>query len=173
MLGVIVVPTGAASVVKYPVSGMNDGVTRACATSPQLGWARNAAPTYVNSAVDNRMKIFSATVYDARTTINHTTTAMSGTLTSRGMSNRSPAAAIPANSAIVTVLLATISTNIANADHLTPNSSRIRSPHPFPATTPMRATMIWTPISAMVIGPITHSCQHPYRPPLTPYQPLP
>src|SRR6266571_9298000 len=103
---------------------MNDGVTRPRATAPHSGWARKAAPTYVNNAVDNRMKIFSATVYDARTTISHTTTAISGTLTRRGMLNSSPAAAMPANSAIVTVLLATIRTNIANADHLTPNCSR-------------------------------------------------
>src|SRR4030081_881953 len=159
MYGVIVVPTRAISVVRYPASGMNDGVTRACATSPQLGWARKAAPTYVSNAVDKKMKIFSATVYDARTTINHTTAAMSGTLTSRGMLNRSPAAAMPANSAIVTVLLATINTNIANADHLTPNSSRMSSAKPLPVTTAIRATWTCTTISDTVMGTSAHSME--------------
>ena len=103
------------------------------------------------------MKIFSATVYEARTTISHTTTAMIGTAMIRGMPNNSLAAAMPANSAMVTVPLATSSTIMAKAVHLTPNSSRISSAKPLPVTTPMRATWTWTTISARVIGPISHS----------------
>ncbi len=91
---------------------------------------------------------------------------MSGTLIMRGMLNSSPAAAMPANSATVTVLLAMSRTSIANADHLTPNSSRMSSAKPLPVTTPMRATMICTTISATVIGPMTHSSVYPYWAPI-------
>ena len=43
-----------------------------------------------------------------------------------------------------------------------PNSSRIRSLSPLPVTTPMRALISCTTISASVIGRIVHSSSNPY-----------
>ena len=117
------------------------GVTRLMATSPQSGRARTAAPTYVSRTSESAMNTFSARAYDPRTTISHTMNAdtMTAGPTRRSL-KMSVAAAMPANSATVTVPLATSKISMAKAVHLTPNCSRISSAKPLPVTTPMRAT---------------------------------
>jgi hypothetical protein len=76
------------------------------------------------------------------TTINHTTTAETGIDKIGGIPNSPPAAAMPANFAMVTAPLATSGTNMAGAVQRTPNCSRISSARPFPVTEPSRATWI-------------------------------
>ena len=60
-------------------------------------------------------------------------------------------AAMPANSAMVTVRFANTKSAITARVTFTPNSSRTRSPNPLPVTTPMRADISWITARAKVI----------------------
>ena len=68
-----------------------------------------------------------------------TPTAAIGTVRYLGMPKSSEAAAMPANSEMVTSALAISRVNIAKAAPRTPKCSRIRSERPLPAAAPIRA----------------------------------
>ena len=65
--------------------------------------------------------------------------------------------AMPVNS-VMTLVKLTITSRIITINVIrSPNSSRIRSLRPLPVTTPMRAHISCTTISASVIGIMVHS----------------
>ena len=73
------------------------------------------------------------------------------------MWNSSSELAMPANSAITLVRLASTSSAIIRNVMRRPNSSRIRSERPLPVTAPMREHISWVMISTRVIGSSVHS----------------
>ncbi len=90
-----------------------------------------------------------------------TPTAATGTVKYLGMPKSSEAAAMPANSDIVTSALAISSVSIAKAAPRTPKRSRIRSERPFPVAAPMRAHISCTTDRLTVMSTSTHSSLKP------------
>jgi hypothetical protein len=73
----------------------------------------------------------------------------------------SRAAAQPANSATVLLMLARRSAMSRKKVGRTPNFSRMRSASVFPVTTPILATISWTTIRAAVIGRSVQRREYP------------
>src|SRR5689334_22003851 len=111
--------------------------------------------------------------YVPRTTIAHTTTAVSGTTMYFDHPNSSRLLAIPANSATTFDQLSTTSVSIRKNVMRNPNSSRMRSLRPLPVTAPMRDAISCTTISATVIGIMVHSSEYPNWAPACEYVKMP
>jgi hypothetical protein len=97
-------------------------------------------------------KILSTARYVPLTTSSQTAKAPMGTDRYLLTPNISMAAAHPANSATVLPISASSRLSIRKKVVLTPKFSRMRSASVLPVTTPMRATISWTTMSAIVIG---------------------
>ena len=91
------------------------------------------------------------------TTSTQTSAATAGTEIQRGTPKISSDPATPANSATVLPRLAITSASMTKKVVFTPKRSRIRSERPFPVTTPIRAVISCTRMSAKVMGISVHS----------------
>ena len=96
-----------------------------------------------------------------------------GTVTKRGTPKISSAAAAPANSATTFDPLAMSRTTMAKSVQRMPNSSRIRSPRPWPVTAPMRAAISRTTTSITVVIGRIHNIRRPVSAPSTLYVAMP
>ena len=118
-------------------------------------------------------KIFSTTRYVPFTTRNQTAAAPTGTEKYLLTPKISHAEAHPANSATVFPRFASTSATRRKKVGRTPNFSRMRSASVFPVTTPIRATISWTTISATVIGTSVHRSAYPKCAPAIEYVAIP
>ena len=82
---------------------------------------------------------------------------ISGTDTVLGMPNSARPLAMPANSEMVTAVLAMRSATMASAVLRTPNFSRISEAKPLPVTQPQRAAVSCTTMSSSAITGSIHS----------------
>ena len=115
---------------------------------PETGYAR-----YTRQASRNT---FSTEREVPLTTSRHTPNATIGTNTYFDSPKIPSPAATPANSARIFPKFATSSSSMTRKAARTPNCSRIRSASPLPVTTPMRAHISCTTISAARVGGRVH-----------------
>ena len=86
---------------------------------------------------------------------------ISGTDTVLGMPNSAKPLAMPANSEMVTAVLAMSSAIMASAVLRTPNFSRMSEAKPLPVTQPQRAAVSCTTMSSNAITGSIHSVAYP------------
>ena len=107
------------------------------------------------------------------TTTNQTTNAEIGTEIYLCTPKSSMLAAMPANSAMMTVRFAKTNSAMTASVTRMPNCSRTRSPNPLPVTTPIRDDISWITARANVIRMSAHRRPYPSRAPTMEYVAMP
>ena len=140
---------------------MTCGVTVARTTDAQSGPTMNAATTYVRNTQLTKSKIFSMRAKLPLMVMSQITSAVSGTEIVVGTPKSARPLAMPANSDIVTAVLAIRSAPIARAERRTPNFSRMSEAKPLPVTHPQRAAVSCTTMSKSAITGSIQSVPYP------------